>query len=52
MDRKAERTKAFYAKADPNTPKEIFDYWDRAITRIKAARERFGDEIKPGVYKI
>ncbi len=49
---KLERTKAFYAKADPNTPKEIFDYWDRAITRIKAARERFGDEIKPGVYKI
>ncbi len=48
---KLERTKAFYAKVDPKTPKEIFEYWDKAIGRIKAARDRFGDEIKPGEYK-
>jgi phosphoenolpyruvate carboxykinase (GTP) len=36
---------------DPKTPKEIFEYWNKAIERIKAARERFGDEIKPGAYR-
>ncbi len=45
------RTKAFFAKTDPNTPKEIFDYWDAAIAKIAAAREKYGDEILPGVYK-
>jgi len=48
---KLERAKAFYAKMDPNTPKEIYDYWDGAIAKIKAAREKFGDEIKPGCYQ-
>lgn len=48
---KLERTKAFYAKMDPNTPSEIFDYWDAAIKKIKAARDQFGDEIKPGAYR-
>ena len=48
---KLERTKAFYAKMDPNTPKEIFEYWDAAIKKIQAAKDTFGDEIKPGAYK-
>lgn len=48
---KLERTKAFYAKMDPNTPKEIFEYWDAAIAKIEAAKAKFGDEIKPGEYK-
>ncbi len=48
---KLERTKAFFAKMDANTPKEIFDYWDAAIEKITAIREKFGDEIKPGDYK-
>ncbi len=48
---KLERTKAFYAKMDPNTPSEIFDYWDAVIKRIKAAKDQYGDEIKPGDYK-
>lgn len=48
---KLERTKAFYAKTDPNTPKEISDYWDETITKIRAAREKYGDEIKPGQYR-
>ncbi len=48
---KLERTKAFYQKMDPNTPREIFDYWDAAIEKIKAAKLAYGDEIKPGDYK-
>lgn len=48
---KLERTKAFYAKMDASTPKEIFDYWDAAIARIGAAKEKHGDEIKPGTFK-
>ncbi|HPA10262.1 MAG TPA: phosphoenolpyruvate carboxykinase (GTP) [Treponemataceae bacterium] len=48
---KLERTKAFYAKMDASTPKEIFEYWDAAIARIGAAREKYGDEIKPGNFK-
>lgn len=48
---KLERTKAFYAKMDANTPKEIFEYWDAAIAKISAAKEKYGDEIKPGAFK-
>jgi phosphoenolpyruvate carboxykinase (GTP) len=48
---KLERTKAFYLKMDPGTPKEIFEYWDAAIAKIGAAKEKYGDEIKPGAYK-
>ena len=48
---KLERTKAFYAKMDASTPKEIFEYWDAAIARIGAAKEKYGDEIKPGTFK-
>jgi phosphoenolpyruvate carboxykinase (GTP) len=48
---KLERTKAFYQKMDANTPKEISDYWDGAIAKIKAAQEKYGDLIKPGDYK-
>lgn len=45
------RTKAFYAKMDTNTPKEIFEYWDNAIAKIEAAKAKYGDEIKPGTFK-
>lgn len=48
---KLERTKAFYAKMDPDTPKEIFEYWDTAIEKISAAKEKYGDQIKPGDFK-
>lgn len=48
---KLERTKAFYAKMDPGTPQDIFAYWDATIERIKAARARYGDLIKPGQYQ-
>jgi len=49
---KLERTKAYYSKMDPGTPKEIFDYWDSAIEKIKAARDKYGDQIKPGDFKV
>ena len=48
---KLERTKAFYAKMDKNTPQEIYDYWDAAIAKIAKARDEFGDEILPGAFK-
>jgi len=48
---KLERTKAFYKRMDPDTPKEIFDYWDAAIKKITATKEKYGDLIKPGSYK-
>lgn len=48
---KLERTKSFYSSVDPNTPKEIFDYWDEAIEKIRRAKEKYGDEIKPGDFK-
>jgi phosphoenolpyruvate carboxykinase (GTP) len=49
---KLQRTKAYYAKMDPHTPKVIFDYWDAAIQRISKAKETFGDLILPGTYAI
>ncbi len=49
---KLERTKAYYAKMDANTPQEIFDFWNDAIAKIKEASKKFGDEIKPGEYSI
>ena len=48
---KLERTKAFYRKMDAGAPQELFDYWDAAIAKIKAAQEKYGDEIKPGDFK-
>lgn len=48
---KLERTKAYYKKMDPNTPKEIFDYWDETIARISKARDTYGDLILPGAFK-
>jgi len=48
---KLQRAKAFYLKMDADTSKEIFDYWDATIAKIEGAREKFGDQIKPGVYK-
>jgi phosphoenolpyruvate carboxykinase (GTP) len=49
---KLERTKAYYRKMDPNTPQEIFEYWDAAIVKIRKAKEAFGDLILPGMYKV
>ncbi|MGE4453293.1 MAG: phosphoenolpyruvate carboxykinase (GTP) [Sphaerochaeta sp.] len=48
---KLERTKAYYKKMDPNTPKEIFEYWDAAIAKINKAKETYGDLILPGAFK-
>nr|WP_321307042.1 phosphoenolpyruvate carboxykinase (GTP) [uncultured Sphaerochaeta sp.] len=48
---KLERTKAYYKKMDPNTPQEIFDYWDAAIAKINKAKDKYGDLILPGAFK-
>ncbi|MBN2569584.1 MAG: phosphoenolpyruvate carboxykinase (GTP) [Deltaproteobacteria bacterium] len=48
---KLERTKVFYTRMDADIQKEILDYWDAAIEKIKAARDKYGDGIKPGDFK-
>lgn len=48
---KLERTKEFYKKMDAHTPQELFDKWDAAIDKIKAAQSTYGNVIKPGEYK-
>jgi phosphoenolpyruvate carboxykinase (GTP) len=47
---KLERSKAYFAKMDPNCPEFIFQKWDEAIARITKAKEKYGDQIKPGEY--
>jgi phosphoenolpyruvate carboxykinase (GTP) len=49
---KIERTKAFYAKMDANTPAEITEYWDAAIAKIQAAKEKYGNLIEPGKFNV
>lgn len=48
---KLERTKAYYKKMDPYTPRDIFDYWDATIKRIADAKDAYGDLILPGAFK-
>ena len=48
---KLERTKAFFAKMDSNVPAGIVEAWDAAIADISTARDKYGDEIKPGDFK-
>ncbi len=49
---KLERSKAFYKKMDADCPQFIFDKWDEAIAKISEARDKCGDEIKPGQYAV
>lgn len=49
---KLERSMAFYKKAAPDCPQHIYDRFDKTIAKIKAAKEKFGAVIKPGVYKV
>lgn len=48
---KLERSKEFFKKMDSNTPSYIFKKWDDTITKIKDAKAKYGDLIKPGTYK-
>ncbi len=48
---KLERTKKFFASKDSNVPAELNEYWDAAIAKYKAVKEKYGDEILPGAYK-
>jgi phosphoenolpyruvate carboxykinase (GTP) len=47
---KLERTKAFFAKMDANIPAHIVEAWDKAIADISAAKDKYGDKIKPGDF--
>lgn len=49
---KLERSKAFFAKMDTNTPKYIFKKWDDTISKINKVMVTHGDVIKPGDYKV
>jgi len=49
---KLERSKVYFKKMDANTPEFIFTRWDEQIAKIEAAKAKFGNEIKPGDYKI
>lgn len=48
---KLERTKAFFKKMDTGTPAYIFRKWDDTILKIKDAKSKYGNLIKPGDYK-
>ena len=46
------RAKVYFKKMDAHTPEFIFTKWDEEIVKIEAAKAKFGNEIKPGDYKI
>jgi len=48
---KLERSRAFFTRMDSNLPAELTAAWDAAIKTISAARDKYGDEIKPGDFK-
>ncbi len=48
---KLERSKEFFKKMDAGTPSYIYKKWDETIAKIKDAKAKYGDLIKPGVYK-
>ncbi|MDD4573486.1 MAG: phosphoenolpyruvate carboxykinase (GTP) [Sphaerochaeta sp.] len=48
---KLERSKVYFKKMDAHAPAFIFEKWDKQIAKIEQAKAKFGDEIKPGVYK-
>ena len=48
---KLQRTRDFFKKMDPDTPQELYQKWDAAVEKIKAAAAQYGDVIKPGDYK-
>ncbi|MGB4406137.1 MAG: phosphoenolpyruvate carboxykinase (GTP) [Sphaerochaeta sp.] len=49
---KLERSKAYFKKMDADAPEFIFTRWDEQIAKIEKAKAKFGNEIKPGSYKI
>jgi len=48
---KLNRTASFFKKIDPGTPEDIFTYWEEAKKKIVDAQAKYGNEIKPGLYK-
>ncbi len=48
---KLERSKEFFKKMDEGTPSYIFKKWDDTIKKIREAKAKYGNLIKPGEYK-
>ncbi len=48
---KLERATKYFTENVPDCPAAVFAKWEEVKAKIADARERFGDEIKPGCYK-
>ncbi|MCF7792317.1 MAG: phosphoenolpyruvate carboxykinase (GTP) [Victivallales bacterium] len=48
---KLERAKENFKKNYNDIPQYVYDMWDEYTEKIKAAKEKYGDIIAPGVYK-
>jgi phosphoenolpyruvate carboxykinase (GTP) len=48
---KLQRAVNYYKENVPDCPEHIFKRWQDTIARIEAARDKYGDVIKPGVYE-
>jgi phosphoenolpyruvate carboxykinase (GTP) len=48
---KLERALRYYRAKVPDCPRIAYDTWEKAIARIRAARERHGPTILPGQYR-
>ena len=47
---KLDRAREFYKKNVPDCPDVVFETWERAADKIRAAREEYGPLIAPGAY--
>jgi phosphoenolpyruvate carboxykinase (GTP) len=48
---KIERTIKFFNENATTLSRSVYGYWDEAIEKFKAVKEKYGAEIKPGEYK-
>jgi phosphoenolpyruvate carboxykinase (GTP) len=48
---KLNRAASYFKKMDPETPEEIFTFWEDVKKKIADAQAKYGDEIKPGAYR-
>jgi phosphoenolpyruvate carboxykinase (GTP) len=51
VEQQLERAKAYYAKMDPNTPKEIYDYWDSVIAKLETALKNTATKSSPAITR-
>jgi phosphoenolpyruvate carboxykinase (GTP) len=48
---KLERAKAFFTDMAPTLSQDVYAYWDKKIEEFKAAKAKYGNDIKPGDWK-